>query len=156
MRRSLSKTSRRGLVVLAMTVSIVVSIGASGGARADHLPYHDPGLPVATRVNDLLSRMTLDEKLGQMTQAERASVTNAQITQFRLGSLLSGGGSAPANIATSIGTSKAVRRQGAVSSCSTQVPMGYSRCHQARGAWTSLTTGPGDRCFSIPTHADST
>src|SRR5262245_28615840 len=39
--------------------------------------------------------MTLDEKIGQMTQAERAAVTNAQITQFRLGSLLSGGGSAP-------------------------------------------------------------
>ena len=46
--------------------------------------------------------MSLDEKLGQMTQAERGAVTNAQITQFRLGSLLSGGGSAPSpNNATS-------------------------------------------------------
>jgi beta-glucosidase len=37
-----------------------------------------------------------------MTQAERGSVSNAQITQFRLGSLLSGGGSAPSpNNATS-------------------------------------------------------
>ena len=39
-----------------------------GTAAADHLPYHDPALPVATRVADLLSRMSLDEKLGQMTQ----------------------------------------------------------------------------------------
>src|SRR5687768_9191407 len=71
-------------------------------ARADHLPYHDPSLPIPTRVDDLLSRMTLDEKLGQMTQAERASVSNADITNFRLGSLLSGGGSAPSpNNATS-------------------------------------------------------
>jgi beta-glucosidase len=58
-------------------------------------PYKDPSLPVATRVADLLGRMTLDEKLGQMTQAERGAVNNGQITQFRLGSLLSGGGSAP-------------------------------------------------------------
>jgi beta-glucosidase len=66
------------------------------------LPYQDPTLPVATRVADLLSRMSLDEKIGQMTQAERVSATNADVTTFRLGSLLSGGGSAPSpNNATS-------------------------------------------------------
>jgi len=79
----------------------VLSLG-SFQAQASHLPYHDPSLPVATRVADLLSRMSLDEKLGQMTQAERTAVTNADITNFRLGSLLSGGGSAPSpNNATS-------------------------------------------------------
>ena len=71
-------------------------------AAANHLPYHDPSLPVSTRVADLLSRMSLDEKIGQMTQAERTAVSNADITNFRLGSLLSGGGSAPSpNNATS-------------------------------------------------------
>jgi beta-glucosidase len=35
---------------------------------------------VAARVNDLLSRMSLDEKLGQMPQAERVSVTGADIS----------------------------------------------------------------------------
>jgi len=100
-RPSVPKPSRRA-TVLALTVSIVVSLGLPGSARADHLPYHDPTLSVTARVNDLLARMSLDEKLGQMTQAERASVTNAQITQFRLGSILSGGGSAPSpNNATS-------------------------------------------------------
>jgi len=41
--------------------------------------------------------MTLAEKIGQMTQAERGSVDadTTQITQYRLGSLLSGGGSVP-------------------------------------------------------------
>jgi hypothetical protein len=29
--------------------------------------------------------MSLDEKLGQMTQAERGAVSTGQITQFRLG-----------------------------------------------------------------------
>ncbi|PWU44294.1 beta-glucosidase [Micromonospora globispora] len=39
--------------------------------------------------------MSLDEKIGQMTQAERGSVTATDLTTYRLGSILSGGGSAP-------------------------------------------------------------
>jgi beta-glucosidase len=71
-------------------------------AQAAGEPYRDPTLPVQTRVEDLLSRMTLDEKIGQMTQAERAAVTTANIPAYGLGSLLSGGGSAPSpNNATS-------------------------------------------------------
>ena len=67
-----------------------------------HLPYPDPSLPVATRVSQLMANMTLDEKIGQMTQAERSAVSNADITNYALGSLLSGGGSAPSpNTATS-------------------------------------------------------
>ena len=86
----------------AMLISAgIVSLG-SFHASAAVFPYQDPSLPVATRVADLLPRMSLDEKLGQMTQAERSAVTNADITNFRLGSLLSGGGSAPSpNNATS-------------------------------------------------------
>lgn len=91
----------RAAAAVLLVASTVVSV-AVGSASAAVLPYQDPSLPVATRVSDLLSRMSLDEKIGQMTQAERAAVSNAQITQFRLGSLLSGGGSAPSpNNATS-------------------------------------------------------
>jgi beta-glucosidase len=61
------------------------------------LPYENPSLPVKQRVADLLGRMTLEEKVGQMTQAERAAVDKdtSQITSLNLGSLLSGGGSVP-------------------------------------------------------------
>jgi beta-glucosidase len=61
------------------------------------LPYENPTLPVAVRVQDLMSRMTLAEKIGQMTQAERASVDTDtfKITTDNLGSILSGGGSVP-------------------------------------------------------------
>lgn len=47
--------------------------------------------------------MTLDEKIGQMTQAERGALDNqSDITAYGIGSLLSGGGSAPTpNSATS-------------------------------------------------------
>ncbi|MGW1022340.1 glycoside hydrolase family 3 protein [Streptomyces sp. NPDC002577] len=60
--------------------------------------YLDPAKPVEKRVADLLARMTLEEKIGQMTQAERAAVTDdpARIAEWGLGSVLSGGGSTPA------------------------------------------------------------
>jgi beta-glucosidase len=35
--------------------------------------YLDPSKPVEDRVKDLLSRMTLEEKIGQMRSAEKRS-----------------------------------------------------------------------------------
>ncbi len=65
--------------------------------NAHGLPYLDSRRPVAARVRDLVRRMTLEEKVGQMTQAERGAVFDSpgRITDWRLGSLLSGGGSTP-------------------------------------------------------------
>ncbi|MGW7043859.1 glycoside hydrolase family 3 protein [Streptomyces avermitilis] len=63
---------------------------------AHGLPYLDPKLPVKKRVADLVSRLSLEEKAGQMTQAERGALTaQGDIATYDLGSLLSGGGSTP-------------------------------------------------------------
>ncbi|GAA3905264.1 hypothetical protein GCM10023084_67060 [Streptomyces lacrimifluminis] len=64
---------------------------------AHGLPYLNGKLPVKQRVADLLSRMSLAEKAGQMTQAERGALaaTPGDIASYDLGSLLSGGGSTP-------------------------------------------------------------
>ncbi|MGD9265083.1 MAG: glycoside hydrolase family 3 N-terminal domain-containing protein, partial [Lysobacterales bacterium] len=43
----------------------------------------------------LLSRMDLDQKVGQMTLAERGSVTPADVRNYHIGAVLSGAGSAP-------------------------------------------------------------
>ncbi|MDF2698942.1 MAG: beta-glucosidase-like glycosyl hydrolase [Haloplasmataceae bacterium] len=40
--------------------------------------------------------MTLAEKAGQMVQAERKTITPQEVTQYNVGSILSGGGSTPA------------------------------------------------------------
>ncbi|GGJ48734.1 glycoside hydrolase family 3 N-terminal domain-containing protein [Deinococcus roseus] len=63
----------------------------------EKFPYQDSSKTVEFRVNDLLSRMTLEEKIGQMTQAERGAVNGKKydLADLSLGSLLSGGGSAP-------------------------------------------------------------
>jgi beta-glucosidase len=57
--------------------------------------YTDPSRPVEARVEDLLKRMTLDEKIGQMTQVEKNSIKPGDITEYYIGSILSGGGGSP-------------------------------------------------------------
>jgi beta-glucosidase len=59
--------------------------------------YTDPSQPVDARVDDLLKRMTLDEKIGQMTQVEKDSIKPGDITKYYIGSILSGGGGSPQN-----------------------------------------------------------
>jgi beta-glucosidase len=93
MRSALRAAARVALA--GATVAALASCGPPPAPSAA-LPYQDPALPVAERVTDLLARMTLDDKIGQMTQAERAVITPAQLTQYRVGSVLSGGGSGPA------------------------------------------------------------
>ncbi|MBN1695399.1 glycoside hydrolase family 3 C-terminal domain-containing protein [candidate division WOR-3 bacterium] len=58
--------------------------------------YLDSTTTVEERVEDLLGRMTIEEKVGQMIQGERRSdnVLN-NISTYYLGSILSGGGSSP-------------------------------------------------------------
>ena len=52
-------------------------------------------LPDTSRIDALLARMTLDQKIGQMTQPERQFITPDQVKHHHIGSVLSGGGSFP-------------------------------------------------------------
>nr|6JGC_A Chain A, BETA-D-GLUCAN GLUCOHYDROLASE ISOENZYME EXO1 [Hordeum vulgare subsp. vulgare]6JGD_A Chain A, BETA-D-GLUCAN GLUCOHYDROLASE ISOENZYME EXO1 [Hordeum vulgare subsp. vulgare] len=67
---------------------------------ADYVLYKDATKPVEDRVADLLGRMTLAEKIGQMTQIERLVATPDVLRDNFIGSLLSGGGSVPRKGAT--------------------------------------------------------
>ncbi len=104
---------RRRLVALGTAVVLTASglaaaTATAGSASADPVraaspsgksgpAYLDARQPTSRRVADLLGRMTLDEKIGQMTQAERGGIDAdpSQITTLGLGSVLSGGGSVP-------------------------------------------------------------
>ncbi|KAI9119969.1 hypothetical protein K1719_008938 [Acacia pycnantha] len=57
--------------------------------------YKNPNAPIEVRVKDLLSRMTLKEKIGQMTLIERRVATPSAIRNLSIGSILSTGGSVP-------------------------------------------------------------
>jgi beta-glucosidase len=86
----------RLLLPLTMTAALIATVPTAAAAAT--LPYEDASLPVPVRVADLLGRMTLEEKVGQMTQTERYQVFDnpSLITTWKLGSILSGGGSTPA------------------------------------------------------------
>lgn len=55
--------------------------------------WHDRA--VEARVEALLARLSLAEKVGQMTQVEIQEVTPEEIRQYHIGSVLNGGGSQP-------------------------------------------------------------
>jgi beta-glucosidase len=119
---------RRSLTALAVAAAAVPA--ASGPALADapaSAAYLNPRLPVAQRVTDLLGRMTLEEKIGQMTQAERGAIDSdpSQITSLALGSVLSGGGSVPADNTPSGWADMVDRYQSAALKTRLKIPLLY-------------------------------
>ena len=95
MRFSSLRLRSRGLV-LGMLAALALAVhGGPVRAAPGPAPYLDSRLPVEDRVTDLLGRMSLADKLGQMTQPERRYVTPEDVTRYRIGSVLSSGGSAP-------------------------------------------------------------
>ncbi|MFD1218197.1 MULTISPECIES: glycoside hydrolase family 3 protein [Microbulbifer] len=71
----------------------------SGGINA--WPQLAPALPrdeeLEARIAGLLSQMTLEEKVGQMIQAEIKYITPEEVKQYHIGSILNGGGTFPNN-----------------------------------------------------------
>ncbi|TYP79785.1 glycoside hydrolase family 3 N-terminal domain-containing protein [Paenibacillus methanolicus] len=92
-RRSIALTASASLV---WSMLAGIAPAQAEAAETAALPlYLQAKAPVEQRVSDLLGRMNLDEKVGQMVQAERASVTPQDVRDYYLGSVLSGGGSFP-------------------------------------------------------------
>ncbi|WP_239613807.1 glycoside hydrolase family 3 protein [Cohnella mopanensis] len=67
----------------------------STGQSTIDFGYRDATLPTEQRVELLIRQMTLPEKLAQMVQAERKTITPEEMTEYGVGSILSAGGSAP-------------------------------------------------------------
>jgi beta-glucosidase len=74
-----------------------LSLSFVSSLSAQPFPYQDSTLSVDQRVTDLIGRMTLDEKIGQMMQVDLsgAQYHPSILTTNFIGSVLSGGGSDP-------------------------------------------------------------
>jgi beta-glucosidase len=59
-------------------------------------PAITPDAAMEAKIADLVSKMTLAQKVGQMVQGEIAGTAPGDVSQYALGSMLNGGGSWPA------------------------------------------------------------
>lgn len=91
----LRRHRRNLLAAVAGFAAINLFTGLLPTAEAAGPTYRDPSASIPERVEDLLSRMSLADKLGQMAQIERAAAGPDDVATHRIGSVLSGGGSAP-------------------------------------------------------------
>ncbi|MBO3800475.1 MAG: glycoside hydrolase family 3 protein [Candidatus Brockarchaeota archaeon] len=95
------KTREIATVIVLFVTALCIYFWLSSVTRPPPLPpeeapYCNPNLTPEERATDLLSRMTLEEKIGQMTLVDRQSVNSiSDISTYYLGGLLSGGGSCP-------------------------------------------------------------
>lgn len=88
-------------ISLISTVAMLALINRGGTSPKLPLPedsaiYRQSELPIEDRVNDLVRRMSLEEKIGQMALIENNSIKKiSDVTQYGLGGILSGGGGKP-------------------------------------------------------------
>ncbi|KAK9042307.1 hypothetical protein V6N11_017384 [Hibiscus sabdariffa] len=84
---------RPRLTPILVGIMVWCCLAASAKASTDYMKYKDPKQPLNVRIRDLMGRMTLEEKIGQMVQIDR-NVSSAEVMRkYFIGSLLSGGGS---------------------------------------------------------------
>ncbi|HSN75159.1 MAG TPA: glycoside hydrolase family 3 N-terminal domain-containing protein [Anaerolineae bacterium] len=101
------KRSQLPLLHLLLLASLLLT-ACGGTAPTPAAPPAPPTQPSAMspaasaatidqRVAALLAQMTLAEKIGQMTQVEKGSISPRDVTRHFIGSVLSGGGGSPAS-----------------------------------------------------------
>ncbi|MGD9909211.1 MAG: glycoside hydrolase family 3 protein [Candidatus Izemoplasmatales bacterium] len=90
-----------------------------GGSYCDTLEVDD------TFIDNLLDSLTLSEKVGQMLQAEKNGASTSDAKNYNLGSVLSGGGSAPSTNDAYHWYLLYKSYQDAMQSSSTQIPIIY-------------------------------
>ncbi|UYV15476.1 glycoside hydrolase family 3 protein [Porphyrobacter sp. ULC335] len=81
------------------TVAIAETPEAPGTAHPELWPAYEYPVPTRpeheTLIADLIARMTIEEKVGQLVQADLCCVTPAEVREYKLGSILVGGNSGP-------------------------------------------------------------
>jgi beta-glucosidase len=131
----LPRKRRRGtrlLLLVALCLPIAKDAAAVGFSRARDLPYQDAALPAASRADDLLGRMTLAEKVGQLAQVHVAKLTSDSVldevfADEGVGSILSGGGELPGGTNTPRAWAEGINRiqKAALDRSRLQIPILY-------------------------------
>lgn len=86
------------VIALLLSIIFVLTVGCAktkNKVSENLVIYKNNKYSTAERVKDLVNRMSLEEEIGQMVQADRANITPKESGDYKLGSILSGGGSTP-------------------------------------------------------------
>lgn len=100
-RRALSCVSMQPhnpILALALSLAAAVATAAPPAIDFEDWPKPEPrdrDPALEARVSKLIARMSLEEKVGQIIQADISTVTPADVREFHLGSVLNGGNSGP-------------------------------------------------------------
>ncbi|XP_047318741.1 beta-glucosidase BoGH3B-like [Impatiens glandulifera] len=86
--------------ILILILCGLLMMNGSTMAAEKIIKYKDPKQLLNVRIKDLMGRMSLEEKIGQMVQIERSVASKNVMTKYFIGSVLSGGGSPPAKQAS--------------------------------------------------------
>ncbi|MCL2186989.1 MAG: beta-glucosidase, partial [Treponema sp.] len=81
------------IIPLLITLLLIISCRSGKSITGSERIIWDSQTPL----EEVVAQMTLSEKIGQMTQAERSDIYISDISKYALGSILSGGGSVPSN-----------------------------------------------------------
>jgi beta-glucosidase len=84
-------------ILFVLTFAVFLSLGCSSEPKdpwttLEPLPL-DPA--IEAQIDEILPKLTLEQKVGQVIQADNASISPEDVKKYRLGSVLSGGNSAP-------------------------------------------------------------
>lgn len=85
-------------LILGLTLALVLALAVQGFA-----PNPEPAKSAAraaareARIADLLGRMSLEQKIGQLIMPDIASITPSDMRAYHFGTILNGGNSAPGN-----------------------------------------------------------
>lgn len=75
----------RKLLLLLLAISIICWARTEAAAEEEYMKYKDPKQPLSARIKDLLRRMTLAEKIGQMSQIDRQIATPDVLQNYFIG-----------------------------------------------------------------------
>lgn len=66
---------------------ILIILSCFTAVKAEYMRYKDPSHPINARIDDLMKRMTLSEKIGQMTQIERQVASADVMKNYFIGNI---------------------------------------------------------------------
>lgn len=85
--------------IAALLLTTAAGAGIPADTKAVHWPAVHSQVPqdpaMEQRIDRILRGMTVEEKVGQIIQADIASVTPEEVRRYKLGSILAGGNSSP-------------------------------------------------------------